>query len=64
MKLTVGIIGTGAMGAGIAQVAASNRCKVLMYDTSKEMLTKAVDNIGSSLQKLLEKNKLKTTKEG
>lgn len=59
MKLTVGIIGTGAMGAGIAQVAASNGCKVLMYDTSKEMLTKAVDNIGSSLQKLLEKNKLK-----
>jgi 3-hydroxybutyryl-CoA dehydrogenase len=59
MKLTVGIIGTGAMGAGIAQVAASNGCKVLMYDTSKEMLTKAVDNIGTSLQKLLEKNKLK-----
>lgn len=59
MKLTVGIIGTGAMGAGIAQIAASNGCRVLMYDTSNEMLTKAVNNIGSSLQKLLEKNKLK-----
>lgn len=59
MKLTVGIIGTGAMGAGIAQVAASNGCKVLMYDANSEMLTKAHHQISQSLDKLIEKSKLK-----
>jgi 3-hydroxybutyryl-CoA dehydrogenase len=58
MTLTIGIIGTGAMGAGIAQVAASNQCKVLLHDTNTNMLQKAIDGINSSLSKLVEKGKI------
>lgn len=58
MTLTIGIIGTGAMGAGIAQVAASNKCKVLMYDSNSNMLQKAIAGIEASLQKLVEKEKI------
>jgi 3-hydroxybutyryl-CoA dehydrogenase len=58
MTLTVGIIGTGAMGAGIAQVAASNGCKVLLYDANDLMLEKAILGIKTSLLKLVEKGKL------
>ncbi len=55
MKFTVGIIGTGAMGAGIAQVAASNGCKVLLHDTNLKMLDNALAGINASLSKLVEK---------
>lgn len=58
MTLTIGIIGTGAMGAGIAQVAASNKCKVLLYDSNSNMLQKAITGIEASLQKLVEKEKI------
>jgi 3-hydroxybutyryl-CoA dehydrogenase len=58
MTLQIGIIGTGAMGAGIAQVAASNGCKVLLHDTNVVMLEKAIVGINSSLAKLVEKGKL------
>ena len=60
MTLVIGIIGTGAMGAGIAQVAASNGCKVLLHDTNSTMLEKAIDSIKNSLAKLVEKGKLNT----
>lgn len=60
MKFTVGIIGTGAMGAGIAQVAASNGCKVLLHDTNLKMLDNALAGINASLSKLVEKGKITT----
>lgn len=62
MSLTVGIIGTGAMGAGIAQVAATSGCKVLLCDTDSNMLKRAVEGIHNSLQKLVEKGKLEAEK--
>ena len=58
MKLKVGIIGTGAMGAGIAQVAAMHNCEVLLFDTNQHMLDKAMQGIASSLQKMEEKQKI------
>ncbi len=58
MTLTIGIIGTGAMGAGIAQVAATYSCKVLLHDTNAAMLEKAIVGINNSLSKLVEKGKL------
>lgn len=58
MTLTVGIIGTGAMGAGIAQVAASNNCSVLLFDTNSQMLAQAMAGIEASLSKLVEKEKI------
>ena len=37
----VGIIGSGTMGSGIAQVAATAGCHVRLYDTNIEALDKA-----------------------
>lgn len=54
----VGIIGSGAMGSGIAQVAATVGHQVLVYDSSKEALDRAKKNLETTLQKLVEKQKL------
>ncbi len=59
--MIVGIIGSGAMGAGIAQVAASNNCQVLLYDTNAEALTKAQQKLIADLTKLVEKQKINQT---
>ena len=54
----IGIIGSGAMGAGIAQVAATAGHKVIVYDNNDEALSKAKSNLDSTLKKLVEKQKL------
>jgi 3-hydroxybutyryl-CoA dehydrogenase len=56
--LKIGIVGSGAMGSGIAQVAASSGEEVWVYDTNDEALLKAKSGITSSLGKLKEKGKL------
>lgn len=53
-----GIIGSGAMGSGIAQVAATAGHSVLVYDNNQDALRKAETNLGSSLSKLVEKQKI------
>lgn len=54
----IGIIGSGAMGSGIAQVAATAGHRVVLYDASQVQLDKAKHAIESSLNKLVEKQKL------
>jgi len=54
----VGVIGSGQMGSGIAQVLASYGTKVKLYDIAEAQLTKARAGIEKSLQKLSEKGKL------
>lgn len=54
----VGVLGAGQMGAGIAQVFASKDFKVKLVDVSSHMLTKAIDGIGASCEKLIKKNLL------
>jgi 3-hydroxybutyryl-CoA dehydrogenase len=54
----VGVIGSGAMGAGIAQVAATAGHSVLVYDNNAKSLEKAQANLKSSLAKLVEKQKI------
>ena len=54
----IGVIGSGAMGSGIAQVAATALHKVLVYDNTQASLTKAEANLKTSLQKLVEKQKI------
>ncbi len=54
----IGIIGSGAMGSGIAQVAAMADCKVWLFDVNQIALEKATLSIENSLQKLLEKGKI------
>ncbi|MBP7809484.1 MAG: NAD(P)-binding domain-containing protein [Bacteroidia bacterium] len=54
----IGVIGSGAMGAGIAQVAATAGQVVFVYDNNSKSLEKAQANLKSSLAKLVEKQKI------
>ncbi len=58
----IGIIGSGAMGSGIAQVAATSGNKVIIYDTNADALKKSKENLNASLTKLVEKGKISETK--
>ncbi len=61
-KLPIGVIGSGAMGAGIAQVAATAGHTIYLYDNNKAALDKAKTSLTQTLQKLVEKQKLTTEK--
>jgi 3-hydroxybutyryl-CoA dehydrogenase len=56
----IGIAGSGAMGTGIAQVAATAGHTVFVYDSNAEQLTRAEKNLRETLSKLVEKGKLTT----
>ena len=56
--MTIGIIGSGAMGAGIAQVVATAGHPVHLLDQNAAALEKAMAGIAASLRKLVEKGKL------
>jgi len=55
---TVGIVGAGTMGQGIAQVCALAGFQVLLYDIQEDFISKAITNIDKSLNVGIEKNKL------
>lgn len=54
----IGVIGAGAMGAGIAQVAATAGHTVYLFDSRHDAATQALEAMGKSLQKLEEKGKI------
>ncbi len=56
----VGIIGSGTMGSGIAQVAATAGCKVKLYDTNQAALDKAKVSLEKILNRLIEKGRIDT----
>lgn len=56
--MKIGVIGAGAMGAGIAQVAALAGHDVWIYDTAPAALEKSRQSLQAILQKLQEKGKL------
>jgi 3-hydroxybutyryl-CoA dehydrogenase len=58
----IGIVGSGAMGSGIAQVAATAGHKTIVYDTNAAALEKAKTNLTNSLNKLVEKQKITADK--
>lgn len=56
--LEIAIVGAGAMGAGIAQVAARAGHRVLLYDQRPEAAARAIAGIGQQLEKLVARGKL------
>lgn len=56
--MKVAIIGSGTMGSGIAQVAATSGCEVKIYDTNLDALAKSKSNLENTLSKLVEKTKI------
>lgn len=56
--LNIGIIGSGTMGSGIAQVAATSGCKVKLYDTNQAALDKAKASLDKILSRLIEKERI------
>jgi len=56
--LTVGVIGTGAMGRGIAQVAAAGGIQVLMTDSRPGAAEEAREFIGKMLTRAAEKGSM------
>ncbi len=57
----IGVIGSGQMGSGIAQVCATAGFELWLYDIAHEPLQKAHKNIETSLEKLAAKGKLTGT---
>jgi 3-hydroxybutyryl-CoA dehydrogenase len=60
--MNIGIIGSGTMGAGIAQVAAQAGNNVVVIDTNEAVLNKAKHSLENTLSKLTEKGKLSAEK--
>jgi 3-hydroxybutyryl-CoA dehydrogenase len=55
---TIGVIGAGTMGNGIAQVAAAARINVVMLDISAAAVDKGLATIAGSFDRLIKKEKM------
>lgn len=54
----IGVIGAGAMGSGIAQVAATAGHQVFLFDLSQESLNKSQANLSKVMNRLVEKGRV------
>ncbi len=54
----IGVLGAGAMGSGIAQVAATSGHKVILFDTNGDALLRAQAGITKNLRREIEKGRL------
>ena len=52
---TIGVVGAGQMGSGIAQVASASGLSVIMSDIKEEFVQKGVSAIDNSLSRLVKK---------
>ncbi len=52
---SVGVVGCGLMGSGIAQVAAQAGCQVTVREVSNELVQKGLASIEKNLQRMVEK---------
>ena len=55
---TLGVVGAGQMGSGIAQVAANYGLELIMNDISKEFVDKGFAAIDNSLSRMVKKEKI------
>jgi len=61
---TIGVVGAGQMGNGIAQVASHSGFKVVMSDIADSFVQKGLKTISKNLDRMVEKNKISSqTKE-
>lgn len=58
MVKTIGVVGAGTMGNGIAQVAAEAGYQVIMRDVTEEFVQKGLSTIDKNLNKAIGKGKL------
>jgi 3-hydroxybutyryl-CoA dehydrogenase len=56
---TVGVVGAGQMGSGIAQVTAQAGVRVVMNDVSQEMCSHGLDGIGRNLDRMVQRGRFK-----
>jgi len=56
--MKIGIIGSGTMGSGIAQVAATSGCAVKLFDTNQKALDKSKVELEKILSRLIEKGRM------
>lgn len=59
-NLKVAVIGSGTMGSGIAQVAATAGCEVKIFDSNLSALEKSKSSLETTLARLVEKEKIDT----
>ena len=56
--MNIGIIGSGTMGSGIAQVAATAGCQVVLYDLEANALKQSKQKLEKIMARLVEKGRL------
>jgi 3-hydroxybutyryl-CoA dehydrogenase len=57
-QTTVGVLGAGSMGSGIAQIAATQEHQVVLVDLNEEALSKAEASLKKILARLVEKERI------
>jgi 3-hydroxybutyryl-CoA dehydrogenase len=55
---TIGVVGAGQMGSGIAQVASQSGYEVIMHDLNEELVERGFSVIEKSLARLVKKEKI------
>lgn len=58
--IKIGVVGSGAMGSGIAQVAASAGHEVFIYDNNPDALQRSRQQLAKIMARLVEKGKITT----
>lgn len=61
---SIGVVGAGQMGSGIAQVASQSGFQVIMSDIADSFVQKGLSNISKNLDRLVEKGKISSEKKG
>lgn len=64
MSKTIGVVGAGTMGNGIAQTAAAAGFNVVMCDVSQEFVDRGVANISKSLDRFVKKETMTEEQKG
>ncbi|NUN68464.1 MAG: 3-hydroxybutyryl-CoA dehydrogenase [Bacteroidetes bacterium] len=58
MAISIGIVGAGTMGAGIAHIAALKKFTVQLYDINDEVIRRSVERINFEMKRSVDKNKI------